>query len=81
MCIQIPAFGESNYGDTASNRNTRVVNICEAYEQLFQSYLKLLEEAGFSKEEHRALGQNLYAALKKDGTGIFLNYYGVYPQQ
>ena len=76
MCIQIPAFGESNYGDTASNRNTRVVNICEASEQLFQSYLKLMEEAGFSKEEHRALGQNLYAALKKDGTGIFLNYYG-----
>lgn len=76
MGITIPAFGESNYAETVSNRNTRVVNISDANAQTFNAYLKKLEEYGFSMEEHHSRGQNSYAAFKKENTGIFLNYYG-----
>ena len=76
MDIQIPAFGETNYGQTQSNRNTRIINISDASERLFCSYLKMLEDAGFSVEEQRSRDANIYAACKMDSTGIFLNYYG-----
>ena len=69
MGITIPAFGESNYAETVSNRNTRVVNISDANAQTFNAYLKKLEEYGFSLEEHHSRGQNSYAAFKKENTG------------
>jgi len=76
MDIPIPAFGEANYSETASNRNTRIVNILDASAESFYSYLKKLEEYGFSLQEQRSSGHKLYAAFKKENTGIFLNYYG-----
>ena len=75
MGIPIPAFGEVNYAETVSNRNTRIVNISDADVQMFDAYLKKLEECGYSLEEQRSCGQNRYAAFKKENTGIFLNYY------
>lgn len=76
MSVQLPAFGESNYLETRSNRNTRIVNILNAGEHTVSSYCQLLKDCGYENREFRRNGCNIYAAFSRENTGVFLNYYG-----
>lgn len=76
MDIQIPAFGETDFSEGMSNRNTRIVNIPSAGESTFLSYCRLLEDSGYTKKEARRNGSHSYAAFCQGNTGVFLNLYG-----
>ena len=76
MSFMIPAFGEKQFSETMSNRSTRVVNICNAGEQLIASYSSLLEQNGYLFKESTNQGSRSYCAWQLGDTGVFMNYYG-----
>lgn len=76
MDIVIPAFGETQYGDVMSNRNTRVVNISGVKASLLEKYCALLEANGCIQKEIYQEGNHSYAAYAQGNKGYFLNYYG-----
>ena len=76
MQVLIPAFGETNFAETVSNRNTRIVNISNAGVQQFDAYCRILGENGYAQKEYRQSDTHYFAAYCCGETGIFLNYYG-----
>lgn len=75
MIPTIPAFDETNFTDLQSTKSTRVINICDAAENAFSDYCRLLGDNGWEEKEKREQACFTYAAYASEGYGIFLNYY------
>lgn len=71
--ISIPAFNEADCKIDRENKNSRVYYFSNAEKSAFDSYCKLLSDAGFSKQEEYKIGDRRFAAYSKDGVGVFLN--------
>ena len=73
--LQLPAFGETQYFDHQENRMARVVLIENAAPTAFADYCALLQKEGFVCQETADMGHRAFAALEKDGWGVFVNHF------
>lgn len=73
--VQIPAFGETGYFDNQASKASRVVLIPDSTADRFAGYCDLLEQAGFARKEDFTADHRGFAAYKKDGWGVFINYF------
>jgi len=74
--IKLSAFCEENFFDEIENRDSRVITVTAADEALFDRYCALFEGEGFEKKEEWQREGNLFAAYRKESTGIFVSYFG-----
>ncbi len=73
--VTIPAFGETEYFDNRQTPSSRVILICNAAPNSFDRYCSLLEGEGYARHEAELSAHRCFAAYRKDGQGIFINYF------
>ncbi|MBR5140718.1 MAG: MBL fold metallo-hydrolase, partial [Clostridia bacterium] len=74
--MKIPAFNEEKYFQNKMNRSSCVTLIKDSCNDAFSNYVSLYVNDGYELLEHREIGANLFSALKKGDTGVFINFHG-----
>lgn len=73
--ILLPAFGETDFTETAENANARLIVLRDATDETFRDYCALLEREGCTRRESYETSAVHFAAFEGDKTGYFLTYF------
>ncbi|MBE5770843.1 MAG: hypothetical protein E7336_05690 [Clostridiales bacterium] len=74
--LQFPTFGEENVIENQLNSQSRVLHFPEREASAFHACCQWLIEQGFEEKESRIREDHFFASFLREGTGIFLNYFG-----
>lgn len=74
--FDMPAFGERECIENRANADSRVFILPNADAEAILRYEALLTDSGFAKKEEYSIGDHSFAAYKRGGDGVFLNYFG-----